>query len=199
MPIPIEVVHQLRQQTGLGLKQVVDALNANGGDLERAKQWLRANAKAKLEDPVDPAAEGRVAVYLHHNSAVGAMILLSCKTDFTARNEEFIKLANDIAMHVAAAKPRWINTQSIDPVTHAAELSAVQERTAAEGIPEARRQRVVEGRMRAFYAETVLYEQPFVRDQATTVGQLIAAMSAKTGEPIAVKQMARFQVGQAQG
>jgi len=198
VPISIDAVHQLRQQTGLGLKHVVDALNASGGDLEKAKQWLRNNSKAKLEDPVDPAAEGRVAVYLHHNSNIGAMILLSCKTDFTARNEEFTRLADDIAMHVAAAKPRWIDIKSIDPVAHASELSAAQERTAAEGIPEARRARVNEGRMRAFYGETVLSEQLFVKDQSTTIGQMLAAMSAKTGEPIAVKQMARFQVGQAQ-
>lgn len=195
MPVSMDVVQQLRQQTGLGLKQIVEALKVSGDDLEKAKQWLRTNAKAKVEDPVDPSAEGRVATYVHHNSNLAAMALLACKTDFTARSQEFIQLADDIAMHVAAAKPRWIDVKSIDPVAHALELTAVQERTAAEGIPEARRQKVNEGRMRAFYCETVLSEQPFTKDPSTTVGQMIATLSAKTGEPITVKQMARFQVG----
>lgn len=195
MAVSMVVVQQLRQQTGLGLKQIVEALNASHGDLEEAKRWLRTNAKAKVEDPVDPSAEGRVATYVHHNSSLAAMILLTCKTDFTARSQEFIQLADDIAMHVAAAKPRWIDVKGIDPIAHAQELTAVQERTAAEGIPEARRQRVNEGRMSAFYCETVLYNQPFTKDPTVTIGQMITTMSAKTGEPIAVKQMARFQVG----
>lgn len=195
MSTSFELVKQLRQQTGLGLNQVVEALNASGGDIEKAKLWLRTHAKAKVEDATDPSAEGRVSTYVHHNSNLGAMVHLSCKTDFTARSAEFIKLSDDIAMHVAAAKPKWVSVSDIPLEVTLHEEKAMFQRTVAENVPEARRSKVVEGRMKAFHSETVLLEQPFVKDPKTTVGQMIAALSAKVGEPITVKAMARFQVG----
>lgn len=191
-----DVIKEVRTRTGLGLAEVTKAVNAAGEDVELALQWLRANGpKAKIEDPVDPAAEGRIATYVHHNHNMAAMVHLACKTDFTARNAEFIQLANDIAMHVAAANPRWVSIASIPAEVLASERMILTRRTIDEGVPEARREQVITGRLRGFYCETVLTEQPFTKDTKTTVGKMIEALSAKTGEPITVKAMARFEVG----
>lgn len=191
----IEAIKTLRNETGLGLQKLNEALAASNGDLDKARQWLRANAKAKIEDQTDPAAQGRVATYAHHNGTVAAMVLLACQTDFMARSAEFVQLANDIALHVVAARPRFVSIESIPADVLAAERAVLTQRTIAENIPEARREQVVTGRLRAFYTDTVLLEQPFVKDSSKTIGQMVKELSAKTGEPIVVKRFERVEVG----
>lgn len=189
----MDAVRSLRQRTGLGLAEIKKALEASGGDEEKAVRWLRENTKHKVEKPADPAAEGCVGIYRHHNGSLAAMVLLACKTDFTARNDEFVKLANALAMHVAAAKPRWV-TRDEAAKEIADEREIQKARAAAEKIPAQRVDQVVEGRVCAWLRETVLMEQTFV-DGSKTVAQMIQELSAKTGEPVVVRKIARLEVG----
>lgn len=190
----VEAVRSLRQQTGLGVSEIRKALDATGGDEEKALRWLRENSKAKPEKPSDPAAQGRIGLYRHHNGNVAAIVQLGCQTDFTARSAEFVAMADAIAMHVVAAKPRWVTRE--EAATAEAEEREVQRaRAAAEKVPAARVEQVVEGRVCAFLRETVLLEQPFVRDTSKTIGKMIQELSAKTNEPVVVRRMARLEVG----
>ncbi len=190
----MELVKKLRQQTGLGLAEIKKAIEAAGSDEEKALRWLRENAKAKVEKPTDPAAQGRIGVYRHHNGNAAAIIHLSCQTDFTARNEAFVKLADDIAMHVVAAKPRWVSRADAEKEI-ADERVIQQARAKAENIPAARVDQVVEGRVNCFVRENALLEQEFVKDTSKTIGKMIEELSAQTGEAIIVRHMARLEVG----
>lgn len=194
----IEIVKKIRLETGLGLLEIKKALEVSGGDEGKAVRWLQENAKAKVEKPADPAAQGCIGVYRHHSGTVAALVYLACQTDFTARNDEFAKLAGDIAMHVVASRPRWVS--QLEAVAEVASERAIQlARAKSENVPEARIQQVVEGRVRCFVRENVLLDQPFVRDQTVTVGELVQRLSAKTGEAIVVRSMSRLEVGRADG
>lgn len=193
--IDMNIVKAVRERTGLSLALAAKAVAA-GKDLDGSLEWLRKNSpKVKVEDPTDPSAEGRIATYVHHNGQLGAMIYLACKTDFTARTSEFEELAKEIAMHVAASNPKWIAADLIDPLTRAEIITQIEEQTAAEGVPEFRRDQVNQGRLAAYFRGTVLLLQPSTREPRLTIGQLIQRLSDKVGEPITVRHMARFKVG----
>lgn len=190
----MELVKRLRQQTGLGIAEIKKAIESAGSDEEKALRWLRENAKAKAEKPTDPAAQGRIGSYRHHNGNVAAIVHLSCQTDFTARNETFVKLADDIAMHIVAAKPKWISREE-GAQAIADERMVQRARAKAENIPDARVDQVVEGRVNAFVRDNALLEQCFVKDPSRTIGKLIEELSAQTNEAIVVRHMARLEVG----
>lgn len=190
----VEKISEIRKRTGLGIAEIKKALDASSGDVDGALRWLKTNSKAKDEKPADPAAQGRIGSYVHHSGTCAALVHLACQTDFTARNAEFVKLADEIAMHVVAARPRWVSADEAQ--REIAEEREIQKaRAKTESVPENRVDRVVEGRVCAFLKEHVLLDQPFVRDPSKTVGQLIRDLSAKTGEPVIVRAMSRFEVG----
>jgi elongation factor Ts len=189
-------VAELRQRTGAGMMECKKALEENGGDFEKATDWLRARGIAKSEKRAEKAAsEGLVESYVHHNGKVGVLVELNCETDFVARTDDFRGLAKEVAMHVAFANPLAVSAEDVDPAVVERERNVYREQVAQEGKPEAIRAKIVEGKLKKFYSESVLLEQPWVKDDKQTVGDLVKAVSGKLGEKVVVKRFIRVQLG----
>ncbi len=192
----IELIKKLRSATGAGMMDVKKALEDAGWDEEKAVQLLRERGAMKAAKKAGrEAKEGLITSYIHHNQRLGVLLEINCETDFVARNEEFQKLAKDIAMHIAMAAPRYVSKEEIP----AEELEREREiyRTAAinEGKPEQIADKIAEGRLKKYVQEVVLLEQPFVKDDKITVGELIQQAIAKIGENIQVRRFCRFELG----
>ncbi len=194
-------VKQLREKTGAAMMECKNALVAAEGNEERAIQILRERGMAsakKREGRI--AAEGIVGSYIHMGGKVGVLVEVNCETDFVARGEEFQQLVKDIAMHVAAAEPRYVSREDLDP----AELEKEKEiaRALAKNDPKNASKpdqvidRIVEGRLKQFYEESVLLDQPFVKDPAKTVAELVTEKVAKTGEKITIRRFTRYKMGE---
>jgi len=189
-------VAELRKRTGAGMMECKKALVENGGDFEKATDWLRARGIAKSEKRAEKAAsEGLVESYIHHNGKVGVLVELNCETDFVARTDDFRGLAKEVAMHVAFANPLAVSAEDVDPAVVERERNVYREQVAQEGKPEAIRAKIVEGKLKKFYSESVLLEQPWVKDDKQTVGDLVKAVSGKLGEKVVVKRFIRVQLG----
>ena len=190
-------VAELRKRTGAGMMDCKKALEENGGDMEKAAEWLRAKGIMKAEKREGrEAREGRIEIYHHHNGKLAVMVEINCETDFVARGDEFIATCRDVAMHVASAAPLAVAAEDLDPAIVERERRIFTEQVAAEGKPEAIREKIVEGKVRKFLSEVCLLDQPFVKDDKMTVGELVKALSGKTGEKIQVRRFARFQLGE---
>ena len=190
-------VSELRARTGAGMMDCKRALEESGGDMDRASEILRKKGIAKAEKRAGrTAAQGVVVSYIHHNGQVGVLVELNCETDFVARTEDFQQLARDIALHVASADPIGVNAEDIPADLLERERRIAEEQAAAEGKPENVRAKIVEGKIKKFVAERTLTEQPYVRDDSKTVGQLIKEVSGKVGEAVSVRRFARFKVGE---
>ncbi len=194
--IPPKDVAELRARTGAGMMDCKRALEEAGGDMDKASEILRKKGIAKAEKRAGrTAAQGIVVSYIHHNQQVGVLVELNSETDFVARNEAFQQLARDIALHIASADPMGIRAEDIAADVLDRERRIAEEQVAAEGKPEQVRAKIVEGKVKKFIAERTLLEQPYVRDDKVTVGDLIKQVSGKLGEAITVRRFARFQVG----
>lgn len=190
-------VGELRKRTGAGMMDCKKALEETGGDMEKAVEWLRAKGIAKAEKLAGrEAKEGRIEIYQHHNGKVAVMVEINCITDFVAKNEDFIAFAKDVAMHIASAAPLAVSADQIPAETIERERRIYTEQVAAEGKPEAIREKIVEGKIRKYLSEVCLLDQPFVKDDKQTVGDLVKAMSAKTGENVQIRRFARFLLGE---
>ena len=199
--ITAAAVKQLREKTGAGMMECKNALVEADGNEEKAINILRerglASAK-KREGRI--AAEGIVGSYIHMGGKVGVLVELNCETDFVARGEEFQQLVKDIAMHVAAAEPRYVSREEIpasvlDKEREIARAQAKNDPKMANK-PEQVIEKIVEGRLNKFYEETVLLDQPFVKAPEKTVGELVTEKVAKTGERIAVRRFTRYKMGE---
>jgi len=199
--ITAAAVKQLREKTGAGMMECKNALVEAGGNEEKAVDILRerglASAK-KREGRI--AAEGIVGSYIHMGGKVGVLVELNCETDFVARGEEFQQLVKDIAMHVAAAEPRYVSREEIpasvlDKEREIARAQAKNDPKMANK-PEQVIEKIVEGRLNKYYEETVLLDQPFVKAPEKTVGELVTEKVAKTGERIAVRRFTRYKMGE---
>jgi elongation factor Ts len=191
-------VSELRARTGAGMMDCKRALEESGGDMEKASEILRKKGIAKAEKRTGKvASQGVVVSYLHHNNQVGSLVELNCETDFVARTEDFQQLARDIALHVASADPIAVNPEDVPAELLERERRIAEEQVAQEGKPENIRGKIVDGKLKKFVAERTLLEQPFVRDDKRTVGQLIKEASGKLGEAISVRRFARFKIGEA--
>jgi elongation factor Ts len=191
-------VSELRARTGAGMMDCKRALEESGGDMDKAAELLRKKGIAKAEKRAGKvASQGLVVSYLHHNGQVGSLVELNCETDFVARTEDFQQLARDIALHVASADPLAVGPEDIPADLLERERRIAEEQVAQEGKPENIRAKIVEGKLKKFVAERTLIEQPFVRDDKKSVGQLIKEASGKLGETIAVRRFARFKIGEA--
>jgi elongation factor Ts len=190
-------VAELRARTGAGMMECKKALEEAGGDLDKASEILRARGIAKAEKRSGRVArQGLVVNYMHHNGQVGVLLELNSETDFVARTEEFGQLARDIALHVASADPIGVNPEDIAPELIERERRIAEQQVADEGKPEAIRGKIVEGKIKKFVAERTLLEQPFVKDETRTIGQLVKEVSGKLGEAIVVRRFARFKIGE---
>jgi elongation factor Ts len=191
-------VSELRARTGAGMMDCKRALEEAGGDMDKASEILRKKGIAKAEKRSGrTASQGLVVSYIHHNHQVGVLLELNCETDFVARNEAFGQLAREIAQHVAAADPIGVNPEDVPAELIERERRIAEEQVAAEKKPEQIRAKIVDGKIKKFVAERTLLEQPYVKNDKITVGELIKEASGKLGESISVRRFARFQVGAA--
>ncbi len=191
-------VQELRQRTGAGMMECTKALEETGGDMEKAIEHLRKKGIAKAEKRVGRAtSEGQVASYIHHNGKVGVLVEVNCETDFVARTDDFKELVRYIAEHIAAASPMAVDKDGIPADRIEKERRIAEEQVKASGKPANLVDKIVEGKIEAFYKEVCLLSQPWVRDDKRTVGELVKEMSGKTGENIQVRRFARFMMGEA--
>jgi elongation factor Ts len=191
-------VSELRARTGAGMMDCKRALEEAGGDMDKAAEILRKKGIAKAEKRAGrSAAQGLIVSYIHHNAQVGVLLEVNCETDFVARTEAFQQLARDIALHIASADPIAVSPEDIPADLIERERRIAEEQVAAEGKPENVRPKIVEGKLKKFIAERTLLEQPYVKDDSKTVGQLVKEVSGKVGEAVQVKRFARFRIGEA--
>jgi elongation factor Ts len=194
-----KTIKQLRDMTGAGMMDCKKAMEATEGDLEKAVVWLREQGIAKAAKRQDrTTANGVIEAYLHRTGdyppQTGALIELDCESDFVAKGEEFRTLAREIALHVAAAAPRWVSRDQVPAEVVEQEKEVALEQARNEGRPEAAWDKIVEGRLNNFYKETVLLEQAYVREPKTTIENLIKENIAKLQENITVRRFARYNV-----
>ncbi len=196
--ITAQMVKELRERSGAGIMECKRALSESDGNIDEGEVILRKRGIDVAQKKASRAAnEGNVGSYIHAGSKLGVLVEVNCETDFVARTDDFQKLVHDIAMHVAAADPRFISKDEVTKEAVEREQVIQRDRALAEGKPEKIVDKIVEGRMSKFYEEVCLLEQPFVKDNSTTVGEMITAQIAKMGENITVSRMARFKVGEA--
>jgi elongation factor Ts len=199
--ITAAAVKSLREKTGAGMMECKNALTEAGGNEEQAIEILRKRGLAsarKKEGRV--AAEGAVGSYIHMGGKVGVLVEVNCETDFVARREEFQQLVKDVAMHIAAAEPRYVTREEVpaDALDKEREIALAQAKNDPKNAnkPEQVIDKIVEGRLNKFYEEAVLLDQPFVKDPAKTVGELVTGMVASTGEKITIRRFTRYKMGE---
>jgi len=199
--ITAAAVKLLREKTGAGMMECKNALVEAQGDEEKAINILRerglASAK-KREGRI--AAEGIVGSYIHMGGKVGVLVELNCETDFVARGEEFQQLVKDIAMHIAAAEPRYVSRDEVTSgvLDKERDIALAQAKNDPKNAnkPAQVIDKIVEGRLNKFYEEFVLLDQPFIKAPETTVGELLTEKVAKTGEKISIRRFARYKMGE---
>lgn len=191
--VSADLVKALRERTGLSVMQCKKALEEAGGDTDKAIDILsRKSADVARKKADRELGAGVVASYVHSNAQMGAIVLLSCETDFVSKNEEFSALARDIAMQAAATRPEYVSRDDVpqDALAHLSEIFAPE----AEGKPDGIREKVIEGKINSRLKEIVLLEQPYIKDDTKTVQALVDAASHKFGERVVVSKCAFFSV-----
>jgi elongation factor Ts len=199
--ITAAAVKQLREKTGAGMMECKNALVEAGGNEEQAVDILRKRGLAsarKREGRI--AAEGIVGSYIHMGGKVGVLVEVNCETDFVARGDEFQQLVKDVAMHIAAAEPRYVSQKDVpgDALDKEREIARAQATNDPKNAnkPDQVIDKIVEGRLHKFYEENVLMDQPFVKDPAKTVSELVTEKIAKTGEKITIRRFTRYKMGE---
>jgi elongation factor Ts len=194
--ITAQQVKELREATGAGILDCKEALEASNADLEQAVAYLREKGMAAAaKRATREAKEGLIGSYIHAGSKVGALVEVNCETDFVAHTDEFRELAHDLAMQVVAAKPSYLAPEDIPADVLEQEKAEYRAQMAESGKPEQIVERIVEGKLKKLYEETCLMEQPFIKDTAVTVRELVQQMNALLGENIVVRRFARFEIG----
>jgi elongation factor Ts len=190
-------IQELRQRTGAGMMDAKKALQDANGDQDKAAELLRTRGAVKAEKRAGKvAAEGFVGSYIHHNGKVGVIVELNCETDFVARNADFKQLAAQIAEHIAAANPVSVDKDSVPADRVERERRIFEEQVKTSGKPANLIQKIVDGKIEAFYKDVALMHQEWVREPKKTIGDLVKELSAKVGEKVVVKRFARFQIGE---
>ena len=198
MEISAKLVKELRDRTGAGMMECKKALVEAKGNLAEAEIILRKHGITKAASKsTRTTRQGIIGSYVHPGSQLGVLVEVNCESDFVARTDDFQQLVKDLAMQVAATNPQFIRKEDVTPQALEKERDIQRARALQEGKPEKMVDKVVEGRLGKFYEEICLYEQPFIRDNSTTVGDLIKSAIAKVGENISVSRFVRFKVGEA--
>jgi elongation factor Ts len=196
MEISAQLVKQLRERTGAGMMECKAALVEAKGDLGEAEVVLRKKGIASAaKKSARTTKQGIIGTYVHPGSQLGVMIEVNCESDFVARTGDFQELVHDLAMQVAAADPQFVRKEEVTQAALDKEREIQRARALSEGKPEKMVDKIVEGRMAKYYEEVCLYEQPFIKENTTTIADLIKAKIAKLGENIAVSRFVRFKVG----
>ena len=189
-------VQELRSRTGAGMMDCKRALEESGGDMDKAAELLRKKGIAGAEKRAGrQAREGIIASYIHPPGKIGVMVEINCETDFVARNDEFRNLGRELAMHIASAQPVAVTKEEVPGDVVARERRIFEEQARTSGKPDAVIQKIVDGKVDAYYKEVALLSQPWIREPKKTIEDLVKETSAKVGENIVVRRFARFQIG----
>jgi elongation factor Ts len=195
--ITADLVKQLRDRTGAGMMECKAALTEANGNLEEAITLLRKRGLSQAAKRAGRAtAQGLIGSYIHLGGKIGVLVEVNCESDFVARTEDFQNLVKEVAMHIAAADPRWVRREDVPGETIEKEKNIYRAQMENAGKPAHVLEKIIEGKLGSFYSQLVLLEQPSIRDQAVTIAQLVAQTSAKTGENIAISRFTRYRVGE---
>ncbi len=197
MDISVELVRKLREETGLGIMDCKQALIKAQGDLEKAKKILREEGKEFLASQTRAVKEGRVEAYIHHSGKIGVLVEVDTATDFAANSEAFREFLRNVAMQIAAARPRWVAPEDVPQEVLEEEKEILRKQAEREGKPPHIVEKIVEGRLQKFFEENCLLKQPYVRDPNLRVEDVVGELAAKLGEPVVIRRFVRFQVGEA--
>ncbi|MGA2719412.1 MAG: translation elongation factor Ts [Candidatus Acidiferrales bacterium] len=198
--VSAQQVKDLRDRTGAGFTACRDALLEANGDVEQAINILRKKGQAAAQKKAQRAtSEGLVGCYIHAGGKIGVLAEINCESDFVARTEDFQRLCHDVSMHIAALDPRFLRREEVTQETLDRERDIYRAQAKATGKPDAVIEKIVNGKMEKFYEENCLYEQHFIKDEGTTVKELVDQAIAKLGENIAIRRFARFKVGEMDG
>ena len=194
--ISAERVKELRQRTGIGVMECKEALAECAGDIEKAIAVLRKKGAARAQEKMNrEASQGIVQAYIHMEGKLGVLVEVNCESDFVARNDGFKELAKNIAMQIAAANPRFVSSADIPAAELEQEKEIIRGQLQDTKKPPQIIEKIVEGKLKKYYQEVCLLDQPFIRDDKQTIQQLIASTIAKFGENIKVRRFARFELG----
>jgi elongation factor Ts len=198
MSVSAEEVRKLREETGAGMMECKSALVETSGDMEKARDVLRKKGLAAAAKKAGRVAnEGLVGSYVHPvGGKIGVLVEVNCETDFVAKTAEFQTLVKDVAMHIAASSPVYVSKEEVPAAVLEKEKEIYRAQAAAQGKPEAVQQKIAEGRVKDYYAQFCLLEQPFVRDPKLTVGQLVQDRIATIKENIVVRRFVRYRLGE---
>jgi elongation factor Ts len=197
MAITTEMVKELRGVTGAGVLEAKKALEQTDGNFDKAVDILREKGAARAFKRADRAAkEGLVELYAHPGNRVGVMLELNCETDFVGRTDGFRELAHNLALHIAAAAPRYLRTEDVPAAEIERETAVLKAQAIAEGKSEAIAEKMVAGRISKYYEEICLLEQPFVKDEKVKIKEMLTDAIRTTGENIMVRRFVRYQLGE---
>ena len=192
-----EDIVKLRKRTNAGMMDCKNALTETNGDLDKATEWLREKGIAKAAKKADRiAAEGLVYSYIHMGGKIGVLVEVNCETDFVSRSDNFVNLCKDIALHIAAAKPLYINQTEVpvDVLNHEKEILRAQ--ALNEGKPAEIVDKMIDGRVKKFYEEVCLLDQPFVKDPSKTILDIVNEAVLTIGEKISIRRFTRYEMGE---
>jgi elongation factor Ts len=195
--IPADQVKKLRDQTGAGMMECKAALTEANGNIEEAVALLRKRGLASAAKRAGrTTGQGMIGSYIHLGGKIGVLVEVNCESDFVARTDDFQNLVKEVAMHIAAASPRWVRREDVPAADVEKEKEIYRGQMAKENKPANVLEKIIEGKLGSFYTQFVLLDQPFIRDDKVTIGQLVAQASAKTGENIQISRFIRFRVGE---
>jgi len=198
MNISAAQVKELREKSGAPMMDCKAALTEAKGDMEQAIIHLRKRGVSLAgKKAARVTSEGSVGYYIHAGGKIGVLLEVNCESDFVARTDDFKELLHDISMHIAASDPKFVRREDVTAADFEREKDIYRAQAAATGKPANVVEKIVEGKMAKFFEEVCLLEQPFIKDQTTTISQLVATKIGKLGENISVRRFARFKVGDA--
>jgi elongation factor Ts len=197
MAITAEQVKQLRDKTGAGMMECKAALTEANGNEEEAITLLRKRGLAQAAKRAGRAtAQGTIGTYIHLGGRIGVMVEVNCESDFVARTDDFNNLVKEVAMHIAAADPKWVRREDVPADAIEKEKAIYRGQMEGQNKPANVIEKIVEGKLGSFYSQFVLLDQPSIRDGNVTIAQVVAAASAKTGENIQINRFTRYRVGE---
>jgi elongation factor Ts len=195
--ITADQVKQLRDKTGAGMMECKAALSEANGNMDDAMTLLRTRGLAQAAKRAGrTTAQGAIGSYIHMGGKIGVLVEVNCESDFVARTDDFNNLVREVAMHIAAADPKWVRREEVPAEAVDKEKAIYRAQMEKENKPAHVIDKIIEGKLGSFYSQFVLIDQPSIRDSAVTIGQLVAQASAKTGENIQVSRFVRFRVGE---
>lgn len=197
MEVSASMVKDLREKTGAGMMDCKKALAESGGNFEKAVDYLRQKGLATAARRAGKvASEGQIGSYVHAGGKIGVMLEVNCETDFVAKTDDFHAFAKDVAMHIAASGPLYIQRENVPPEALEREREIYRAQAREAGKPEKIMEKIVEGKLEKYYSEVCLLEQPFIKDPDRTVQDLLNGLIGKLGEKVEVRRFIRFQVGE---